>query len=277
MIRSATTALSTGLFSVSLLLSAGDLAAQTTAESAGETAAETSAAETKPDEPAEKPTAIECDHLKMTTLEHETQFVFSSNVVVTTTDMTVYCDRLEVYAARGEATEESNSPEETAEKKHKDADAPADRAANSTIEEGSTAPDGKPAEPGPTGSAEIAENSSSKDPATDPAAKEEPESDSPESRLRDLERLKRIIATGNVRILQADRIAMAGRAEIYPQEGRVVLTESPVLQNPDGRVSGARITFYQDEREAVVESGDSQRPRVELPPIPAFGGSDDFK
>lgn len=155
------------------------------------------------------PTVIESDHLKMTTLEEETRFIFSENVKVTTTDMTVFCDRLEVFAGRQDGSEEP-------------APAPA-----------------------------------TEDPAEDEMSK--------------LGRIDRIHAIGNVRILQEDREATSGRAEVFPQEGRVVLTENPILRNEQGKVSGGRITFYQGEREAVVESGS----RVELPSIPALGADAD--
>src|SRR5690625_7813683 len=70
----------------------------------------------------------------------------------------------------------------------------------------------------------------------------------------ELGRIQRIYAIGNVRVVQGDREATSGRAEVFPREGRVVLTENPVLRNEDGRVSGARITFLQGEGEAIVES-----------------------
>lgn len=160
------------------------------------------------------PTVIESDHLKMTTLDDETKFIFSENVSITTTDMTVYCDRLEVFAGRLDLDEKS-----AADKNVKDED---------QIQE-------------------------------------------------ELGRIQRIYAIGNVRVIQGDREATSGRAEVFPREGKVVLTENPILRNEDGRVSGARITFLQGEGEAIVESDLNQRPRVELPSVPALGSGDPFR
>lgn len=157
------------------------------------------------DVPAEEgpPTVIDSDHLKMTKLEEETHFIFSNNVKVTTTDMTIFCDRLEVFAGRQEETAGEETDEETSE----------------------------------------------------------------------LGRLQKIVAMGNVRILQEDREATSGRAEVFPREGRIELTEKPVLRNAQGRISGARIIFYQGEQEAEVLSDESQPSRVVLPSIPALGAN----
>ncbi|HLS28141.1 MAG TPA: LptA/OstA family protein [Opitutales bacterium] len=164
------------------------------------------------------PTVIESDHLKMTTLDDETQFIFSENVSITTTDMTVYCDRLEVFAGRLDVNEKAAREKADSEK------------------------------------------SKNEDPIEE-----------------ELGRIQRIYAIGNVRVVQGDREATSGRAEVFPREGRVVLTENPVLRNEDGRVSGARITFLQGEGEAIVESDLKQRPRVELPSVPPLGSGDPFR
>ncbi|RRJ94242.1 hypothetical protein Ga0100231_007575 [Opitutaceae bacterium TAV4] len=44
-----------------------------------------------------------------------------------------------------------------------------------------------------------------------------------------LERFKYLLATGRVRIQQDDREATCGRAEVFPREEKVVLSEAPVL------------------------------------------------
>ncbi len=84
-------------------------------------------------------------------------------------------------------------------------------------------------------------------------------------------RMEKIIATGNVHIEQEGREGRAGRAEIFLIEGRIVLTESPVIRNEQGNVSGFRITFIQGEAQAIVESGEGQRARIVLPTLPDLG------
>lgn len=67
--------------------------------------------------------------------------------------------------------------------------------------------------------------------------------------------IESITMEGNVVIRQGDREATAGKAVIFPKKGEVVLTENPMLRNPDGVVRGSRIIFRRGEKQAVVEGG----------------------
>jgi lipopolysaccharide export system protein LptA len=51
----------------------------------------------------------------------------------------------------------------------------------------------------------------------------------PTATIGKLEQFKSFIATGNVRIIQGDREAACGRAEVRPGEDKVVLTGQPVV------------------------------------------------
>ncbi len=88
-------------------------------------------------------------------------------------------------------------------------------------------------------------------------------------------KIERIVAIGNVRVIQDARIATAGRAEIFPQLGKVVLMESPVVTNKDGLMTGYRITLYQGEQKVEVESDPNRarRPSIVLPQIPDLGAN----
>jgi lipopolysaccharide export system protein LptA len=44
-----------------------------------------------------------------------------------------------------------------------------------------------------------------------------------------LDKFKSLIAAGKVKIVQGDREANCGRAEVYPREEKIVLTENPVV------------------------------------------------
>lgn len=65
-----------------------------------------------------------------------------------------------------------------------------------------------------------------------------------------LEKFKTLVATGNVHIIQGDREVTCGRAEVFPSEDRVVLTEKPVVIDKTGPyvATGTRIVLLRDER-----------------------------
>jgi lipopolysaccharide export system protein LptA len=81
---------------------------------------------------------------------------------------------------------------------------------------------------------------------------------------------KTLLATGHVYILQGDREATCGRAEVFPAEDRIVLSEDPVVRYLDNQIStitGTRIILYRGQRRAVVEGPT----RGVLPPMKDLG------
>ena len=78
--------------------------------------------------------------------------------------------------------------------------------------------------------------------------------------------IRRILATGNVVVMQEGRRATAGRAEVMPQEDRIELTESPIVTDPQGSVEGSKIEIFRGERNAVVHD-----PRLLLRALPNLG------
>lgn len=87
--------------------------------------------------------------------------------------------------------------------------------------------------------------------------------------------VERIVAQGNVRIVQATRIATAGRAEILPGPGTVTLSEEPrVTDSAEGSsAEGAELVLRRGQRTAYIEgappgsSMPTERPTVILPPM----------
>jgi lipopolysaccharide export system protein LptA len=79
-----------------------------------------------------------------------------------------------------------------------------------------------------------------------------------------LEKFKSLIATGNVHIVQGDREVTCGRAEVFPAEDRIVLTEKPVVIDNTGPyvATGTRIVLLRGERRLF---GDNIR--LQGPPI----------
>jgi len=84
---------------------------------------------------------------------------------------------------------------------------------------------------------------------------------------------KSLVATGNVRIVQGDREATCGRAEVFPGEDRIVLSENPVVRSLDGEYSatGPQLVLYRGERRAVIEGTSDTPARITLPPIKDLG------
>ncbi|MDB6092935.1 MAG: OstA family protein [Verrucomicrobia bacterium] len=70
-----------------------------------------------------------------------------------------------------------------------------------------------------------------------------------------LRKFKYMIATGHVVIVQGDREATCGRAEVLPQENKIVLTESPVLvdKSTGWTSQGEKITMLRGERRVIVD------------------------
>lgn len=73
--------------------------------------------------------------------------------------------------------------------------------------------------------------------------------------LPDVDRFKYLLATGHVRIVQGEREATCGRAEVLPREDKVVLTEKPVVidHGTDWSQAGEKITLFRGERRVVVD------------------------
>jgi lipopolysaccharide export system protein LptA len=86
---------------------------------------------------------------------------------------------------------------------------------------------------------------------------------------------KSLIATGNVRIVQNDREATAGRAEVFPDEDKVVLSGDPVVRSAkDGWEQtgpGMRLVLYRGQRRASLEGPEGTRTRLLLPPLKDLG------
>ncbi|MCX6936368.1 MAG: hypothetical protein NTU80_00500 [Verrucomicrobia bacterium] len=85
-----------------------------------------------------------------------------------------------------------------------------------------------------------------------------------------LEKFKYILATGNVRIVQGDRESTSQRAEVFPREDKVVLSEEPVIiDHSNGFVAaGEKITLFRGKREVLVD-----KPRFTGPPVGDLGAT----
>lgn len=89
------------------------------------------------------------------------------------------------------------------------------------------------------------------------------------SSLGAVDSFEKITAIGNVHMTQEGRDVKAGHAEIFPAEGKVVLTENPQVTDSQGTVTGHRIIFYKNDGKAYVEGAPGgERPKIILPSMP---------
>jgi lipopolysaccharide export system protein LptA len=65
-----------------------------------------------------------------------------------------------------------------------------------------------------------------------------------------LDKFKFLIATGKVKIVQADREANCGRAEVYPREEKIILSDKPVVIDHGANTvaTGDPIEMYRGQR-----------------------------
>lgn len=74
--------------------------------------------------------------------------------------------------------------------------------------------------------------------------------------------IKEIVATGNVRIYQGNRLATSQQAVFYHQEQKIILTGQPKVWQGKDMLSGEKITVYLQEDKSFVESGPERRVEV---------------
>ena len=70
----------------------------------------------------------------------------------------------------------------------------------------------------------------------------------------DQRRMEKIIARGNVRINQEDRVGTCQRATFFPDEKKIIMEEEPRLWKDGDVVSGKVITIYLDNDKIFCES-----------------------
>jgi hypothetical protein len=101
----------------------------------------------------------------------------------------------------------------------------------------------------------------------------------PTATIGKLGRFKSLIAEGNVLIVQADREASCGRAEVLPDDDKIILTEHPVIKDltNGATATGPKMVLYRGERRAVIEGAEADPSRIILPPVKDLGFTKDQK
>jgi len=78
--------------------------------------------------------------------------------------------------------------------------------------------------------------------------------------------IREIIASGNVKIYEGDRLATGNKAVLNNREQKIVLTEQPKVWQGKDMVSGEKITVFLNEDKSIVEGGPDRRVEVILYP-----------
>jgi lipopolysaccharide export system protein LptA len=88
-----------------------------------------------------------------------------------------------------------------------------------------------------------------------------PQEQAAKSPLGDLgaEKIDRIVAKGNVRMVQEDRVATGNEAIYYKDRDEVVLTGNPQVWRAENTLKGERIIFNLKTNKALVESSPQRR------------------
>ena len=73
------------------------------------------------------------------------------------------------------------------------------------------------------------------------------------------EQIDRIVARGNVRMVQEDRVATGDEAIYYKKRDEVVLTGNPQLWRAENTLKGERIIFNLNTNKVLVESSPQRR------------------
>ena len=96
----------------------------------------------------------------------------------------------------------------------------------------------------------------------------------PTATLGKVDKFRSLLATGNVHMVQGDREAACGRAEVLPEEDVIVLTETPVIvfHDPEGRGAGKKITMHRGQRRVDIDE-----PVLTAPPLKDLGFDKDQK
>jgi hypothetical protein len=95
--------------------------------------------------------------------------------------------------------------------------------------------------------------------------------------IGDISSINKIIATGNVRIVQDQRSATAGLAEVYPNDDFILLDEDPILYQGDITIdgTGAQLKIYRGNGRVEWVGDPNNKIRISAPPLKDLGFEED--
>jgi lipopolysaccharide export system protein LptA len=101
----------------------------------------------------------------------------------------------------------------------------------------------------------------------------------PTATIGKLGHFKSLVAEGHVYIVQSDREAACGRAEVLPDDDKIILTDNPVVKDlaNGATATGPKMVLFRGERRAVIEGAETTPSRIILPAIKDLGFEKDPK
>ena len=101
--------------------------------------------------------------------------------------------------------------------------------------------------------------------------------DEEETVIGEISSIQKIIATGNVRIVQEERTATAGRMEVLPNEDVIILEEDPILFQGSYTMGGpgTQLKFERGKSRVEMIGGTENMVTFSGPPIQDLGFEDD--
>jgi len=82
------------------------------------------------------------------------------------------------------------------------------------------------------------------------------------------QKLKEMMATGNVKVVQLDRRATGQRATFHQDENKVVLEGEAVVREGENVIRGERVIFYVNEKRSIMEGKKGGRVSTTIIPPP---------
>lgn len=82
----------------------------------------------------------------------------------------------------------------------------------------------------------------------------------------EMRRMKEIVATGNVRVVQLDRRATCQRATFHQDENKIVLEGDAVIREGENVVRGERVVYLINEERSYAEGGKGGRVTTTIVP-----------
>ena len=78
--------------------------------------------------------------------------------------------------------------------------------------------------------------------------------------------IKKIVAIGNVRIKQKDRIVLSDKAIFANKEKKVILTGNPRIWQGEDMISGEKIIVFLDQDRIIIEGNKKNRVKAIITP-----------